>query len=436
MKKEYSKAHAWKILEAGLTDQYGEWPYGEPPPSEQNRFTSSLVFVNEAGVWPNMQESGMGWKPCWELVNDPEAPDCSATPGLPFPFSPNELAAWMLKGCGAYVAACFGSWEDGPDFSTMNDPDSNKAREAVRAAYAACRSAIAEVGPEPEPIGEGAHEVYENARQAALEKFGLLGSQGEALDPGEHASRLREASQEVEHLKQAILEATARDTQQSNTWVNRMVRHLLVSQSESSANKLLADAQFRDGFASVAYGAALGAEVWAKLPMVPWNKGSMLVCGINPNLCPDPEKDAPLGTDLVAWRMTSNIFESVASDNRNRTLRDWAEVALNHGLEVDSRVTVAMEAVPKSDGGGLGVKAKVSEAPTKRVLAARAQEATVLAKLVEFGFDPVALPPFQPGRSSEAKQKVKEALPYTPAVFDKAWSRLSRERKIMHRTKL
>ncbi|HEY8875984.1 MAG TPA: hypothetical protein VIN03_00385 [Roseateles sp.] len=53
-----------------------------------------------------------------------------------------------------------------------------------------------------------------------------------------------------------------------------------------------------------------------------------------------------------------------------------------------------------------------------------AQEAAILAKLVGLGFTPTALPRPKPGKESEAKKAVKEALGYSHDVMKKAWQRL------------
>lgn len=63
-------------------------------------------------------------------------------------------------------------------------------------------------------------------------------------------------------------------------------------------------------------------------------------------------------------------------------------------------------------------------APTRAVPAQRAQEAAVLQKLRELGFDPQALPPYRNGGALSAKTAVRVALGYTDEVFRKTWKRL------------
>ncbi len=64
-------------------------------------------------------------------------------------------------------------------------------------------------------------------------------------------------------------------------------------------------------------------------------------------------------------------------------------------------------------------------APIRPMQRQPAADASILAKLIELGFDPMALPPFTAGKHSQAKLAARSALPYTVDMFDKAWKRLS-----------
>ena len=57
----------------------------------------------------------------------------------------------------------------------------------------------------------------------------------------------------------------------------------------------------------------------------------------------------------------------------------------------------------------------------------RAQEAAILAKLAELGFNAQALPVAPAGKASPAKSAVRAALKYTADVMNKAWQRLRSE---------
>jgi len=53
------------------------------------------------------------------------------------------------------------------------------------------------------------------------------------------------------------------------------------------------------------------------------------------------------------------------------------------------------------------------------------QDQRILAKLVELGFEPLALPAIKRGGESPAKAAIRKAFPeFSPGVVDKAWKRL------------
>lgn len=121
--------------------------------------------VDDFGVWPevdfeNCERLGLSseygvlsWKPVTVFKDDEPAPDCKNTPGLPFPFGADDLAAFMLNGVGSFVADFYGEWEDGPEKDRLDaiDPGNNFARQAVRSAFDAYREAKRAIGcPEDE----------------------------------------------------------------------------------------------------------------------------------------------------------------------------------------------------------------------------------------------------------------------------------------------
>ena len=70
--------------------------------------------------------------------------------------------------------------------------------------------------------------------------------------------------------------------------------------------------------------------------------------------------------------------------------------------------------------------------PPKPLQRQQAQEAEILAKLCELGFDPLALPlPLKRGAPSPAKEAVRAALNHSVDVMNKAWHRLRKDDRIM-----
>jgi hypothetical protein len=138
--KPYGLEHALALLEP--SSLAGEWT------------------VDERGLWPleshkHLWHWGMhaeyevtAWKPSVVFADDPDAPDLTKTPALPFPFDGNDLAALMLAGSGLLLADFFGEWESGPDADALAriNPGNNFARRAVTEAFEAYRFAVGRVG--------------------------------------------------------------------------------------------------------------------------------------------------------------------------------------------------------------------------------------------------------------------------------------------------
>jgi hypothetical protein len=204
----YTKREADDIL--GIADFGGSLG---PIRSESTLHGGNLIVVNERGVWPDANiigllggERDLGWKPCWELLGTPDAPDPRDTPGLPFPFTASQLAAWMLHGLGWFAREAMGEWHDGPISRLFLHPEESKTREVVRAAYAAYRDAETVVGA-IDPV----HEDQAQHARESLERLEGAGATGEEL------SAAREAF-EAARARAEVLRAG---------WRKRMVRQLL-----------------------------------------------------------------------------------------------------------------------------------------------------------------------------------------------------------------
>lgn len=89
-------------------------------------------------------------------------------------------------------------------------------------------------------------------------------------------------------------------------------------------------------------------------------------------------------------------------------------------LRASRRMEIAMV-------GSEGIDVAPPPRPVQRQVA---QEAAILAKLVELGYKPEALPAPPTGRPSTAKQAAKKALGYSTDVMNKAWQRLRNDKRI------
>lgn len=322
--RHYTRAHAEAILRVAFANDDGVWRDGTPPNARDQK-SPSRICIDQRGVWPNFGDDDvLGWKPCWEMVDLPNAPDCGTTAGLPFPFTEYQLAAWMQRGVGALVASCFGPWEGGgPDTSVLNHPEDNKAREAVKGAFELCRRAMAVVGKEPE---------------LKYVKKAIGGGR-----PLRH----------VEPLSVRI----------HNQWIRNMVQQLLCGGDVSTW-----DLKARASFLSGLYGDDLDTQTWAALPVVDSTYAALLISGINPARHPDPERCDLPEEKLIAYRRCLAALNSIERDGTRRDLATWVVVAEGIGLDVDDRIRLAVLGLAASPAGEFASSksAKATQKPSTR----------------------------------------------------------------------
>ncbi len=72
---------------------------------------------------------------------------------------------------------------------------------------------------------------------------------------------------------------------------------------------------------------------------------------------------------------------------------------------------------------------RASEQSTKPILRQRWQETEILRVISDLGYEAKALPKWIPGKPG-VKAKVKDKLHWTDGVFDKAWDRLRKDKRI------
>jgi hypothetical protein len=120
---------------------------------------------SEKGIWPTNQfdsDSAVGqslkWKPCHEF-DRASGLNLSTTPGLPFPFTECQLAAFMLHGVGTLVADAFGDWDDGPMEQRLELLKEDWDRSAIEGAFNAYREAFKIVGPYDATYSERIQEL-------------------------------------------------------------------------------------------------------------------------------------------------------------------------------------------------------------------------------------------------------------------------------------
>lgn len=225
--RQYSKADAEEILKVGgFFNGYG----GMGIAAEHSPFGDHLIVVDETGVSPDktLNHRSLLWKPCLELVDEPDAPDANLTPGLPFPFTATQLAMFMLDGPGLFVTSAFGEWIDQPNQDTLDSMGlyANRAREAVVAAFAFYHCAVKVVGLghlEPEAYSEAAGQRYKAARAAACIKHQTDQSH---ISRDQYWIRVAMVNKEVEPLLQDLVAAQNKSALARSLWRKAMVKEL------------------------------------------------------------------------------------------------------------------------------------------------------------------------------------------------------------------
>jgi len=194
---------------------------------------------DERGAWIKHRDAieNIDWHPRCETVDPGRPDDPLSDPWLPFPFTARQLAALMVDGWGFFLQGAYGEWETGPD------PDQlarlgmlgGKAREALKAAYAAYRHAV-EMAPRlDQNLESDASEHarrYSDAREAAEEREEL---RKHRHTEGEYMPRLARVKEAVADLGQAKTEARQTADHAYKRWRRAVVQHLLLPIEEVPA---------------------------------------------------------------------------------------------------------------------------------------------------------------------------------------------------------
>ncbi len=127
------------------------FPHGRSGSDDSNPL-DAFIELEPDGVFVRAADnrSALAWHPACE-IDTRGSPDPLTAPWLPFPFSAEELAAFMCGGWGEFVRERFGPWDSGPWQHELRrhflGRRSLKAAEVLTAAYEAARGAIAKAPP-------------------------------------------------------------------------------------------------------------------------------------------------------------------------------------------------------------------------------------------------------------------------------------------------
>lgn len=166
------------------------------------------------------------WKYVCELD---DGLDPLTAPALPFPFTANQLAAFMVNGIGAAVASRFGDWEEGPD-QEMLDSMGVLAREPKRAiteAYSAFMAAQSTVGSFPVELQKRADRLCKIYSYRNLKTNTREGVFSQGIDRDEAAARRARAVVSNAQLERLYDIATKEFQTAATAWRKAMVNELL-----------------------------------------------------------------------------------------------------------------------------------------------------------------------------------------------------------------
>jgi hypothetical protein len=208
------------------------------------------------------------------------------------------------------------------------------------------------------------------------------------------------------------------------------------------------------------YDTALDAMTWWGLGSITPHEAAMLLCHFNPqNGTLDPLEITTDETTPDDFKRILRVFEDVArSQPQDRRLSQWHDIAHDRRLKYDPWIDAYRRAVtkstqttegaahvssdalrelahaaPKPEGTpappvSLGVAAEETNArPIQRQ---PFQEEKILLVIAELGFKADSLPKRE-AKKPGVKAKVRQALKsWTDSVFDKAWERLRKDKRI------
>lgn len=193
-----------------------------------------MAEVREDGVWPSARaiegdpSQALLWKPVCDL-DGPNVPDPLDTPGLPIPFTANELAAFMLSGVGAYLPSLYGDFHDGPDERMLHSfgPLGIKAKEALVTAYAAYKQAERFAGRFDRTLEIRANELADMCDKENGEANSREGVFENGISTDEARERRKRASVSVAHLFESLDEVKRIASSTYAEWRKKMVNELL-----------------------------------------------------------------------------------------------------------------------------------------------------------------------------------------------------------------
>lgn len=284
----------------------------------------SSMEIQEDGIflkqdWIDMAELGadwLNWTPQCALLQ----PGHDSRELLPIPFTARQLAAFMLcpvAGDFEYYVGQIGQLDASLLAEVFKGVQDGVPRLAIEEAQGHLAQAIARSGSnDSDALWLSAERMkceYENARDAARERLGILSVGGHGLSDSEYTRRINQANEEVAQLKSSLAEERNRAEALGIDWLRRTTLAIF----EDPQHRQIDDetAGFVEGFYS-----GLSLPAFVQMNSVAPLVAARLLLAKNP--MEDSTQDDP------EVKMLALVFDDVALfAPASRSMWNWVQIA-------------------------------------------------------------------------------------------------------------
>lgn len=189
------------------------------------------IQIRDEGVFTEMVSETLDWTFSCDLT-EPGSPDPLTAPALPFPFTANHLAAFMLDGWGYFMQEACGDWASGPDEAMLQliPVRGGKVKEALCGAYDAYRDAEMVVGKRDKKIEAKTQQLevqYQEKERRASERENF---RERGISEDEYRQRHTQYKASIAEPRTQMEESRRQSDRAFLTWRMAMVNQLLRSE--------------------------------------------------------------------------------------------------------------------------------------------------------------------------------------------------------------
>lgn len=196
--------------------------------NEMTKGPGRTIQIRDEGVFTEMVSKTLDWTFSCDLT-EPGSPDPLTAPALPFLFTANHLAAFMLDGWGYFMQEACGDWATGPEEAMLQriPVRGGKVKEALCGAYDAYRDAEMVVGKLDKKIEAKTQQFevqyQEKERHASVrENFRERG-----ISEDEYRQRHTRYKASIAEPRTQMEESRRQSDQAFSSWRKAMVNQLL-----------------------------------------------------------------------------------------------------------------------------------------------------------------------------------------------------------------